>query len=736
MVKTGQALAGLIVCRDTTGALSAPTAGPSGTSYINGVVNAASVTFTGANPYKWSVTLPTLSAGDSVQIYVTATIATIATGAIVFEDIADTVWASDNYSRLGAPSGSSISADIQSSRTAIGAVPTNPLLANSAILPGTLIASQADVRINQSGTNLIPTNPLLTNDSRLPSTLIASQSDVRINVSGTNQLLTNVALIPTNPLLANSAVLPSTLIASQADVLINRSGTNLIPTNPLLTNDSRLPSTLIASQSDVLKNVSGTNQLLTNIALIPTNPLLTNDARVPSTLIASQADVLINRSGTNLIPTNPLLTNDSRIPATLIASQNDVRTNISGTNALQTAVAAIPTTPFLTGDTRLPSTKIASQADVLGGISGTNAIPASVDVLLSANHGTGTWGGASVLQIDAQLSSSHSTGSWAGSTPAQIDSLLSTNHSTGSWAGATPQQVDTQLSASHGTGTWGGGSSPSVAQIDTQLTTSHGTGSWVGYTPQQIDTELTSSHGAGVWGAGGTGGAFTLTFNLTDSVTHNNIQSALIEEYANAGMTIIVDGQTTDIFGNVVFSNLINGTYYLKVIKTGYTTASFTAVVSGDTTASGSLVAITPTPPTPSSTPSINVTSLRRGNTLSFTVTGIGSVVGYTSLWITLKTNSKDDDAASILQIKKNASGIGNGLQYLNGAVAPNPALATTIITDQVNGDLLFTIDASVAAQLNPESYICDVQTLINGIVDTPISGTIPIADDVTRAIS
>lgn len=102
MVKSAQALAGLIVCRDTTGALSTPTVGPTGTLYVDGVSNAASVTITGTNPYKWAVTLPTLTVGQSVQVYITATIATIATAAIVFEDIGDTALASDNAATLGA----------------------------------------------------------------------------------------------------------------------------------------------------------------------------------------------------------------------------------------------------------------------------------------------------------------------------------------------------------------------------------------------------------------------------------------------------------------------------------------------------------------------------------------------------------------------------------------------------------------------------------------------------------
>ena len=95
MVKSGQAWSGTIVTVDATGALATPSVGPAGSLYVDGTANGASVTVTGTNPYKWAVTLPALTAGQSVSMYITATIATIATGAIVAEDQADTARISD-----------------------------------------------------------------------------------------------------------------------------------------------------------------------------------------------------------------------------------------------------------------------------------------------------------------------------------------------------------------------------------------------------------------------------------------------------------------------------------------------------------------------------------------------------------------------------------------------------------------------------------------------------------------
>ena len=95
MLKSGQTWAGLFYTRDATGALATPSVGPTGTLYIDGSSDAATVTITGSNPYKFSVTLPTLTAGQRVDMYITATISSIATAGIVASDQADTAYISN-----------------------------------------------------------------------------------------------------------------------------------------------------------------------------------------------------------------------------------------------------------------------------------------------------------------------------------------------------------------------------------------------------------------------------------------------------------------------------------------------------------------------------------------------------------------------------------------------------------------------------------------------------------------
>lgn len=91
MVKSEGSWSGVLVTLGATGALSAPSVGPVGTLYVNGAASAASVSVTGSNPYKWSVLLPVLAAGDCVDMYVTATIDGVATAAIVATDTIDEI---------------------------------------------------------------------------------------------------------------------------------------------------------------------------------------------------------------------------------------------------------------------------------------------------------------------------------------------------------------------------------------------------------------------------------------------------------------------------------------------------------------------------------------------------------------------------------------------------------------------------------------------------------------------
>jgi hypothetical protein len=75
----------------STGAITSADSTPTGTLYVNGTADAATITVTNqaTGIYKAAVTLPTLALGDVVSIVIAATVASISDKAKVWEDSAD-----------------------------------------------------------------------------------------------------------------------------------------------------------------------------------------------------------------------------------------------------------------------------------------------------------------------------------------------------------------------------------------------------------------------------------------------------------------------------------------------------------------------------------------------------------------------------------------------------------------------------------------------------------------------
>jgi hypothetical protein len=157
MLKSGQAWSGLFVTRDSTGALSTPSVGPVGTLYVNGVATLDAVTISGSNPYKFAVTLPTLTAGDCVSMYITATRATIATAAVVAEDVSDTSRLSDGVAVASIAAGAITAAAIATGAVDADALATDAVTEIWAASSRTLTQSAASVTTAVSGTTLTVT---------------------------------------------------------------------------------------------------------------------------------------------------------------------------------------------------------------------------------------------------------------------------------------------------------------------------------------------------------------------------------------------------------------------------------------------------------------------------------------------------------------------------------------------------------------------------------------------------
>lgn len=124
----------------------------------------------------------------------------------------------------------------------------------------------------------------------------------------------------------------------------------------------------------------------------------------------------------------------------------------------------------------------------------------------------------------------------------------------------------------------------------------------------------------------------------------------------------------------------------------------------------------------------------RRGDSWSIPMT-LGAVTGYTSLWFTIKKGYDDLDSAALVHVKLNASTIGDGLLYVNGATATSEALASITVSNAGTGAIIVAVDETVTDDLAPGSYYYDAQALIGGAVTTPDSGVFTITADVTRSV-
>jgi hypothetical protein len=129
---------------------------------------------------------------------------------------------------------------------------------------------------------------------------------------------------------------------------------------------------------------------------------------------------------------------------------------------------------------------------------------------------------------------------------------------------------------------------------------------------------------------------------------------------------------------------------------------------------------------------------IHRGDLLTVNLTGIGTTAGYVSIDFTVKANKEDLDASSIICIRKNASGLNDGLLYLNGAAPSSAALGLIAITDPALGNLTITLYPAVTSLLNVAAGLhWDIQYIFSVTdVQTKTEGVCDIAADVRRAIS
>lgn len=132
------------------------------------------------------------------------------------------------------------------------------------------------------------------------------------------------------------------------------------------------------------------------------------------------------------------------------------------------------------------------------------------------------------------------------------------------------------------------------------------------------------------------------------------------------------------------------------------------------------------------------IVNIRRGDTYTQVFNSPEVLSGYTNIWMTLKgnINRTELDSDAIFQIKINASGVGNGLVYLNGASSADSSLGSLTI-DIINNTVTAELHQDVTTSFTPViSKPVDIQMSKDGDIKTIVDGTARIYGDVTRSLS
>jgi len=126
--------------------------------------------------------------------------------------------------------------------------------------------------------------------------------------------------------------------------------------------------------------------------------------------------------------------------------------------------------------------------------------------------------------------------------------------------------------------------------------------------------------------------------------------------------------------------------------------------------------------------------TILRGDTFSVSLTDTGDLTDYVSIDFTVKSDKLQTDDEATIRIRKNASGVGDGLLRLNGA-APTTETGSITIDDEATGDITITLDETATDDLSTGSYSYDIQLITATTVKTLTYGKLTVISDVTRAV-
>jgi hypothetical protein len=108
----------------------------------------------------------------------------------------------------------------------------------------------------------------------------------------------------------------------------------------------------------------------------------------------------------------------------------------------------------------------------------------------------------------------------------------------------------------------------------------------------------------------------------------------------------------------------------------------------------------------------------------------------YVSIDFLVKESKADTDDDAIIHIRKNVSGVSDGLLRLNKAAHTTGTDGAITIEDIPTGDITPTLKAAVTKDLAQGNYVYDVQVITATSVKTRTSGKLVVTADVTRLVA
>lgn len=126
----------------------------------------------------------------------------------------------------------------------------------------------------------------------------------------------------------------------------------------------------------------------------------------------------------------------------------------------------------------------------------------------------------------------------------------------------------------------------------------------------------------------------------------------------------------------------------------------------------------------------------KRGDSMSVPLTGLGDLTNYISLDWMVKELTSDEDEDSIIWIRKNLSGVDDGLLRFNKEAELDPTLGSITIDDILVGNITIALDESRTVDLEVRRTMHWDQQIITAIdVITITEGEFDVTADVVRAI-